>query len=642
MPIPAKELADATYISLMVEADSKVGKAIPLDTSIPTPDGWRIMDDLQPGDKVFDECGRIRYVTARADWQDRPCYRVEFGDGCSIIADANHQWVTRSLYERNKDRPAKARTTADIAATLKTSIGSSNHSVEWAAALDYPAQLLPLDPYYLGLWLGDGTSLNSDIACHADDAAETVALIEACGYSAEVKPNGVEGCLGRSIKVLGDEKWDRKGPASLLTALGLRGNKHIPGAYLRGSLEQRHALLAGLMDSDGHADNYGRCEFTNCNTGLVYGVAELVRSLGCAASVGLRRRANGEDRKQDSFVCRFRPNWTPFRLSRKMAKVRQDRTRDRHYIVSVEPVENRRTVCIEVDSPSHLFLAGEGMVPTHNSILRNSYRPYYFVKRLEEHEAIRLERMAGNVIVRVPNALLDAAAAGEPNALKALTAYQKMATRAKTDEQMGLVLPSDVWPSADGKLTSSRMFEYEYLTPAGGAAGLDSDKPIVRHKLDMLTSTLTDFIQMGHTNRGAQNLADTKVDLFLASVEGWLNSMASVVNNDALPRLWALNGFDPERMPLVVPDMAQQIDLDALGNFILRLSQSGVQMFPDEDLEDYVRDAAGLPDAVDGRPWQVQQIEDAGGDTPDKPKATAKAIVDGLLANQLRTRKRRG
>ena len=90
--------------------------------------------------------------------------------------------------------------------------------------------------------------------------------------------------------------------------------------------------------------------------------------------------------------------------------------------------------------------------------------------------------------------------------------------------------------------------------------------------------------------------------------------------------------------------MAQQVNLDALGSFILSLSQSGVQMFPDEDLEAYVRDAAGLPDAVDGRPWASKLIEDAGGETPkgkpDKPKSTAKALVDGFMANELRTRKR--
>ena len=283
--------------------------------------------------------------------------------------------------------------------------------------------------------------------------------------------------------------------------------------------------------------------------------------------------------------------------------------------------------------------------PEGRSILRNSYRPYWFVKRLEEHEAIRLERMAGNVIVRVPNALLDAAATAGPNqagAIATLAAYQKMATRAKTDEQMGLVLPSDVYPSADGKLTAARMFDYEYIVPGSGTGAVGANEPIVRHKLDMLTSVLCDFIQMGHTNRGAQNLADTKVDLWLASVEGWLNSMAGVINNEALPRLWALNGFDRETMPIIVPDMAEQIDKEALGNFILALSQSGVQMFPDPDLEAYVRDAAGLPDAMEGRPWEVQQIEDAGGDKPkDKPKATAKAIVDGLMAHELRTRKRR-
>ena len=179
------------------------GRALDPDTPVPTPDGWRRLDDLAEGSKVFDENGRIRYVTARADWDDRPCYRVTFGDGTSIIADANHQWVTQNLYERTKAKPGKVRTTAEIAKSVKASGGSSNHAIGWASALDYPEQLLPIDPYVLGLWLGDGHSRAATITCHADDIEETTALIEAAGYPVEAKTNGVADGLGRLIRFYG-------------------------------------------------------------------------------------------------------------------------------------------------------------------------------------------------------------------------------------------------------------------------------------------------------------------------------------------------------------------------------------------------------------------------------------------------------
>jgi hypothetical protein len=223
--------------------------------------------------------------------------------------------------------------------------------------------------------------------------------------------------------------------------------------------------------------------------------------------------------------------------------------------------------------------------PEGRSVLRNAYRPYYFIKRLEEGEAIHLERMAGNVVVRVPSSLLDEAKAGNPDSMAAVNMYKLMATRSRTDEQMGIMIPSDPYVRPDGRVTHVPMFSYEYVVPTGGSRTTNADTPIVRHKLDILTSVLADFVAMGHTSRGAQNLGDTKVDLFMQAVEGWLDDVAAVINKTGLTRLWQLNGMDDNLMPEFIPDMAQQIDLDILSNFILRLSQSGVQMFPDEDLK---------------------------------------------------------
>jgi hypothetical protein len=285
--------------------------------------------------------------------------------------------------------------------------------------------------------------------------------------------------------------------------------------------------------------------------------------------------------------------------------------------------------------------------PEGRSILRNSYRPYFFVKRLEEGEAIHLERMSGNVVVRVPVSLMDEAKAGNPDSMAALNMYKLMATRSRTDEQMGIMIPSDTFVGPDGRVTNVPMFDYHYVVPTGGSRTTNADTPIVRHKLDILTSTLTDFITMGHTSRGAMNLADTKVDMFMESVEGWLDDIAAIINKNGLKRLWALNGMDDNMMPEFVPDMAQQIDLDILSNFILRLSQAGVAMFPDEDLEDYVRDAAGLPDAQDGRPWEAQlqtqageQSQQAQGKNKQPAKSTAKAIVDAVMGQQLKRKRR--
>jgi hypothetical protein len=596
------------------------GRALDPETMIPTPNGWRTLDGIDVGDKVFDDEGNIRYVTGRAEWHDRPCHRVVFGDGTEIIADDEHQWVTQTNYERQKRKFGKIRTTAEIAKSVKVCRGTvSNHSIPWSGALDYPTQHVLIDPYFLGLWLGDGTSLSASISCHAQDLEETVALIEGCGYgAAEVVSNGSPEGNGRLIKVYGDRKWDSQGPQTMLRVLGLKGDKHIPEAYLRGSISQRQALLSGLMDSDGHVDNCGRCEFSNTNYNLVRGVAELVRSLG----IGARVTSKWNDHDTPTWLVKFTPTWVPFRLSRKAARCRTERQRMAHYITAVERVSPRRTICIEVDSPSHMFLVGESMVPTHNSILRNSYVSYYYLKRLQEQEAILFERLGGVPLIKIPGAVMEAAAAGDAAALAAVNMYKRIAINLRTDEQMGVVLPSDTYAGSNGP-TAVEQYQFHLVTPQLRASGINFDPTIERYSTGILTSTLSDFLTLGHSARGTQALAISKVDMFFQAIEGYLNSMAAVINRFAIPRLWDLNGLDQDLRPTIEPDLAQRIDLDVLSNFVLRLAQAGMPLFPNEELQSYILDAGGLPDVQDDRALQAAGLLDDQLETQDqKDQAT--------------------
>lgn len=244
--------------------------------------------------------------------------------------------------------------------------------------------------------------------------------------------------------------------------------------------------------------------------------------------------------------------------------------------------------------------------PEGRSVLRNAYRSYYFVKRLEEMEAILIERMSGFPVVYLPSQLIDTATApgangqpANPQAVQALAAYKRLVTNVRIDEQMGAILPSDVYRNTDGTLSSVRMYEFKFETPTQGRGSIETDKIIGRHKLDMLMTLLCDFIAMGHEVRGTNNLAVTKVDMFFGAIEGWLNSLAAVVNRYALPRLWEMNALDRDLMPQMVPDLAQRVDLDGLGTFVANLATAGMPLFPDEELETFLRDAAGLPEVTD-------------------------------------------
>lgn len=590
------------------------GRALAPETMIPTPDGWRELDDLQPGDKVFDERGCIRYVTARADWENRPCYRLTFGDGSEIIADANHQWVTQTVSERSARRPGKKRTTAEIADRVKNTNGVSEHGIAWADALDYPQQSLPIDPYVLGLWLGDGTALTGAITCHADDVHEQAALVGACGYQTQIVTNGRNEGNGRLLRVYGAEKWARDGFSSLLSALGLRGNKHIPDGYLRGSATQRMALLAGLMDSDGHVDGSGRCAFDNTDYGLASGTAELVRSLG----IGARIQARTTDHGTPAWRVTFTPTWAPFRIGRKAARCRIERQRKFHYITRAEPVAARRTVCIEVDSPSHLFLAGEAMVPTHNSVLRNAYTPYYFKKVIQEIEAIGVARdLTGLTVVQVPAKWFDPLA--NPTDKQALQLAKELARDTSRNQQEGLVIPI----IRNEKEPSLLEFDVKLLA-TGGRRQFATNDIISRYDSRIAMTMLADFITLGSgagsgSGRGSYAQSKNKTDIFSVACIAFLDLITAEFNRKAIPDLLALNGMKGVQVQLAHGDI-QRRDLQELGTYLMDAAQAGV-LTPDPALEAHVREEGGLPPQNQDSLRDLADGQDAGGDGGDDDPA---------------------
>jgi hypothetical protein len=592
------------------------GRALALDTPIPTPDGWKTMADLEVGSRVFDETGRIRYVTATADWDNRPCHELTFSDGSTIVADENHQWLTQTVKERYTKTPATLRTTSEISATSQTGQHVSNHSIQWAGPLDYTPQHLAIDPYLLGLWLGDGTKTAAQITCHADDVEEQAVLVEAAGYATSIKHNGAHGGNGRLLEVRSTTLW-RDSPQASLRALNVLENKHLPDHYLRGSFDQRLAVLQGLMDSDGHVDSLGRCSFTNTNLRLIDAVAELVRSLGCGCRVNLHRPAGVETIRgrvcevKDAWTVKFTPTaFVPFRLARKAARVSAhagvERKRQFHYITGTCRVENRRTRCIEVDAPSHMFLAGRSLVPTHNSILRNAYTSYFALKNIKQIEAIGVERdLAGIPVAKAPEGV-DIFSAGN----QAL--YQKvkaMVTGVRNDEYAGLVLPPG--------------WEFELLS-SGGSKQMDTDKIVRRYRQDIATSMLADFVLIGQDSVGSFAMVDVKSDLFGVAIDGILDLLCEVMNRYAVPRLLALNGMDISEPPRIEHGSAGRIDIEKVGTFLFQMAGAGAPIPWSKQLMESLLSESGLPsnieeDAQEHVPVVPEPTEDAaGGDiTPD-------------------------
>jgi len=251
--------------------------------------------------------------------------------------------------------------------------------------------------------------------------------------------------------------------------------------------------------------------------------------------------------------------------------------------------------------------------PEGRSVLRNAYRSYFFVKR-----------MSGFPVCYVPSSLIEkaqapiaAGAQASPDQLRAQQSYQAIkdaVTGVRVNEQMGLVLPGDPFRNPDGTATPHKMFDFQLVTPQRSRGVAETDKMIARYQVNMLMTLICDFLMMGHEVRGTNNLSITRVDKFYAAIEGWLNGIADVLNRYGLTRLWDVNGFSRDLMPSFLPDMPQRLDLDSLGGFIKNIAAAGMPLFPDEELEAFIRDAAGFPLIEDMTPGERQEtIEDRPG-----------------------------
>jgi replicative DNA helicase len=526
---------------IVIAARPAVGKALALDTPLPTPTGWTTMGEVQVGEYLIGADGNpARVVAATGVMHGRPCYEVEFDDGTVITADAEHQWRTSTRAARRQhaetrtawywteesrlrlrtahqaaqmepdrcitasellitvgsefknimhtagggvglaaertpvtvagpirsyvwkapayssrrallatmvqlaDRPKNASitavhddivTTTQIARTLRYPMdGRLNHAVALAKPAVLAARDLPLPPYTLGIWLGDGatqsarfTSADPQVATEIEaegmrvDKSSKVPLgytirlpnplplaervCAVCGQSFIPRTSQIRTCgricggRSRSRKwrsILGASPTPRcpdcGRPSSgfrrcracqghhgtvqaILRSLGVLGNKHIPTQYLRASAEQRRALLAGLLDSDGTVTPAGSVQFSVTSQQLATDVRELVLSLGYRCGWSEKHVRGASAASSIAYTITFTTSDDVFRLEGKRITHRDRRpqkttarTRQR-FITAVRQVDSVPVRCVQVDSSDHMYLASRSMIPTHNSTL---------------------------------------------------------------------------------------------------------------------------------------------------------------------------------------------------------------------------------------------------------------------------------
>jgi hypothetical protein len=450
--------------SMFVLGKPGLGKALDVDTLIPTPDGLRRMADLQPGDFVFDADGLPTPIVAVSEvMTDRECWELTFSSGETIVADAEHLWVTetvedrrRAWVERNVPRkrlpvgadadlaavgaartslgtePVSVRdltrtlgwhgttresavyrwagtvspvrrkgnrrwydpvtlvsaveealrrtkndqrdrtpekepvTTARIAATLVAG-GKANHAVRVMPGLVLREASLPVDPYVLGAWLGDGHSRAPRLTTIDQGIVDR---IRAAGI--ECDPNGP---MLYRLTIPGTYRQKSTGLTEILRQLGVLGDKHIPASYLRASDRQRRDLLAGLLDTDGTVSPAGgQVQYTSTSRRLAEDVLELVASLGYRPTLREGRATTDGKDCGPKWTVGFTTTDEVFGLRRKHElhaerTVGQPARTSRRYVVSARPVPSRPVRCIQVANADGLYLAGRTFITTHNSTI---------------------------------------------------------------------------------------------------------------------------------------------------------------------------------------------------------------------------------------------------------------------------------
>ena len=377
-----KELMDEKKLMVYPLAYMR-GAAQPLDAKILTPHGFVKMEQINVGDLVIGVDGKPTEVTGVFPQGQKEVFRIKFSDGSSTECCDDHWWMTKTLSEKRHNKDFSLRKTSEIRNYIKTKANQKNHEIPVIQnPVEFEYQYVELDPYLLGLLLGDGClhAISSVKFTTADDE-----LVSAVATSL---PHGM------SIKYASNydyrlvwEEWSRKtNPLkNMLSEFELLGTqshtKFVPNLYKFNSSEIRLAVLQGLMDSDGsvflHRSGKSRVQYYSTSKQLADDVVFLVQSLGGIAYTRLKKV--NKDIKEftkgrfahsnfDVWIVDIVMSVNPFRLSRKANMFNPCRVK--RLIDSIEKIGFKECQCISVASDKHLYVTDDFIV-THNTFKKS-------------------------------------------------------------------------------------------------------------------------------------------------------------------------------------------------------------------------------------------------------------------------------
>jgi hypothetical protein len=358
------------------------GKAQPLDAPVLTPTGWRPIGELAVHDSVIGSDGLSTEVTGTFDRGVLPIYRLTMSDGATVEASGDHLWQVQTNDQRVDGDPGRVLTTEEIRSGLLDGRERSYYLPQMAPAQFDAVDPLPVDPYLLGLLLGDGTFRGKVELCSGDpgilDAAEVLAgPLMHCTRWPDKRSTAVSMGFRKATSTGKPGGQGKSHLAQAIESLGLYGvhghDKFIPSTYLTAPIDDRIALLQGLMDTDGGAERTATV-FYSSSERLVADTASLVESLGGTATVSSKvpqygpraARLKGETAYRVSIRL---PGLCPFRLDRKARQwASTPHNPPVRSIVAVDPSRIAEARCITVEAADNLYVT-EHCIVTHNTSL---------------------------------------------------------------------------------------------------------------------------------------------------------------------------------------------------------------------------------------------------------------------------------
>ena len=295
------------------------------------------------------------------------------------------------------------------------------------------------------------------------------------------------------------------------------------------------------------------------------------------------------------------------------------RTNDRGDLLGVYQTSTLRSGFIPQWKLLHFRTTGQQGSPYGRSVLRSAYESWYYLRRIQEIEAIAIEReLNGLPLVRLPSEYLAPDATPENQAL--VQKVSQIARDVKRNAQGFIILPSDVYENADGKLTDIRLVDFE-LIASQGKRDIDTNISITRYAQDIARSALADFVMLGSNDRGSFALSKSKADLFLRALTGYVDTIAATLNRNLVPKLCMWNGIPEADYPKITHGSVSPVDLNELGTYVSNVAGIGIDLSQDLETTNYLRNAGGLPPVEQvlqsTQPVAGTPTAENGGSTPD-------------------------